>query len=267
MNNIKYLTGVEWKNFTDSDERKYILKENKDFLLLYKKMIKEGIDPILDIENIQKMMNKITTFFEFKYPEFMFENIVREYRDQNDEKTIVNNEIIKLSKSLDVCQLKYRLSYNTNKFLECNYKSLFTLNRTIERYNLPSKVWINVEPDGTIPEFMLQNLRLDNFIENIDNVVIADDLLEKLESVETIVDYSELTDLVKRHKYNVIIRNKVLQLIPLQMIYNDPIYGYYRAKSFIRMFNKEYNLDLNLNEEIEILSKDYSNNSKIKKRK
>ncbi len=29
MNNIKYLSGLEWDNFVSSDNKKYILKENK----------------------------------------------------------------------------------------------------------------------------------------------------------------------------------------------------------------------------------------------
>ena len=67
-----------------------------------------------------------------------------------------------------------------------------------------------------------------------------------------------MIEIIKRHKAQTTIRNKVLQLVPLQIIYSDPIYGYYRAKSFVRMFNREYNLDLNLNEVEGILRKDYS---------
>lgn len=32
------------------------------------------------------------------------------------------------------------------------------------------------------------------------------------------------------------------------MIYNDPYFGFFRAKSFVRMFNKEYGTHLSLDE-------------------
>ena len=88
-------------------------------------------------------------------------------------------------------------------------------------------------------------------------------------AVETNIDYSELQKRIQDHKNSVGLRNKVLELVMLNLLYSKnalPENGYIRAKRFMRMFNKEYNLDLNMEKLDEIMGVDYSNTEDVKQK-
>ncbi len=74
------------------------------------------------------------------------------------------------------------------------------------------------------------------------------------------VDYSELLTVLERRKNSLFLRKMFLELTALKMLYSKnslPIYSYPRIKSFIRMFNKEYNLNLNIEGINAIMAVDY----------
>lgn len=250
------MTGMEYINFKASDKKKYILKNNEEFVTYFKEMINNNIHSILLIDEMQKMMDQIVLFFEVKYPKFMFENIFGEVRNPKNERTIMANKMVELSKLLDINQLKYRLHYDMLQFLECNYRNYFYIEIKNGKLLENSSCYIGLESDGTLKYDMSQ---FDNFFHNIDNIKSIDQLYGLLESIDTSnINYDQVINIINEHKYKLTLRNKVLQLIPLEMIYSDPIYGYNRAKSFVRMFNKEYGLHLSLDEVEDILNRDYS---------
>ena len=92
-------------------------------------------------------------------------------------------------------------------------------------------------------------------------------MLGRYIGIETNIDYSELEECVQNHKNNIAIRNKVLELVMVNMLYSKnthPKNGYIRAKRFMRMFNKEYGLDLNMEKLDRIMDVDYSDTELVK---
>lgn len=71
----------------------------------------------------------------------------------------------------------------------------------------------------------------------------------------TDIDYSKLKKWIEYHKNCIALRDKILSLVPLKLLYSEYSnleFGYFRAKNFVRMFNKEYgtNLDLQVLDQI-----------------
>lgn len=254
MNEIKYMTGIEYQIFENSDERKYILKENKEFLKIYDKIISDGVYIPLTLNQMQEMMNQIIVFFEFKYPKQMFEDsTMRNYNYELMARRL--GKVKDLAEKLDINQLKYRLHHDMVQFLKCSYGTHCRIEKDVSNLSELSFCMFRIQFNGTINPYDKDDLQ--HFVKMKD-ICDVEQLYGMLESNVSNIDYSDLTEIIKRHKAKTTLRNQVLQLIPLQMIYRDPIYGYYRAKSYIRMFNKKYNLELNLDEAEEILQRDYS---------
>ena len=69
------MTGLEIENFYSSNEEKYILEKNKEFIELYKEMLKKGLHPIINISQMQEMIYDIVSFYEFKYPSELCDSI------------------------------------------------------------------------------------------------------------------------------------------------------------------------------------------------
>ena len=94
-----------------------------------------------------------------------------------------------------------------------------------------------------------------------------EDLLGRFIGSPNNVDYSELREFVINHRNAIEVRNKILEIIPLSMIYSKksmPEYGYIRAKRFIRMINKELDFNLSTDKIDEIMNIDYSDTEKVK---
>lgn len=258
------MLGIEFNNFYVLDRKKYILEKNYDFLEWYSKMNKQDFTPIIDIKEMQRLINKIVAFYEFKYPNRMLENMESIENGFNDEQVLA----IEISKMLDMEQLKYRLSFNENEFLECNYSYFMVLRKPKNDSYVRERAYIRVYANGEVEKIDLESLKEENFLNDIEGIIRIEDLYGRFESIETDIDYSELTRCMQIHKYNVSLRDRILKLVPLAMIYSEttnPNYGYIRAKSFIRTFNKEYNLNMDLQELDEIMAIDYKDSEKVRK--
>jgi len=256
------MTILEAENFYKADERKYKLEENEEFLKWYFEKQKEGYQFIVDVSEMQKLIDKIVFFYEFKYPNALF----------NEEQIIdkgVREEAGKLSRNLGIKQLKFRLHHDYVQFLECNYRyhNHVCLERKEAQHWELSRLFVWLDPNGYIQKNSIEELQEFHFLDDVEGVRRIEDLLGRFESIDTDVDYSDLKKCVVRHKYLVSVRNKILSLVPLAMIYSKntiPKYGYFRAKSFIRTFNREYHLKMDLKEVDEIMNRDYSKKEKVK---
>lgn len=261
------MTGLEWENFEKYDNKEYIVEQNTEFIKYYEAKLKEGYYPALDLNEIQNLIDKLAMFFEFKYPEEMFNASM--YPDGTKKE--VFHKCSKIAKKLDIEQLKYRLTHKELYFLDCEYPIYFTLKRPKELFKSDNSM-VRIESDGKIDPLELESLKFDGFIENIDGITRVEDLLVRYFSQETNIDYSELERAITNHKNSVAIRNKVLEMTMQKMLYSSlPEHGYVRAKRFMKMFNKEYNSGLNMKKLDDIMSIDYKDTNnvkqKIKKRK
>lgn len=252
------MTGVEWENFEKLNDQKYILVKNKVFMRDYQQKFKEIT---LDLNEIQTLINWLTQFFEFKYPE----EVLNKIRENPEADNIY--ECMNISKKLDIKQLKVRLTASQLRFLECEYTSYIQIKR--EKRNLwqLSSLMIRVDKQGKINPYDLEALKEEEFLTDIDGVTRVEDLLGRFMGIETDVDYHDLEKTVKNHKYNVSLRKQVLELTMLSLFYsNHPKNGYIRAKGLMRMFNKEYDIKLNMEEIDQLMEIDYSNTSEIDER-
>ena len=256
------ITGLEWENFNKYDNKEYIVKQNTEFIKYYEEKLKEGYYTALDLNEIQNLIDKLAMFFKFKYPEEMFNAFT--YLDGTKKE--VFHECLKIAKKLDIKQLKYRLNHNELCFLECDYPIYLTIRRP-KKLSKSDYSMIRVESDGKIDSFKLESLKLDGLLENTDGITRIEDLLERYSEQETDVDYSKLERAVTNHKNSVTIRNKVLEMTMLKILYSSiPEHSYIRAKRFMRMFNKEYDLNLNMEKLDDIMSIDYKDTNNVKKK-
>lgn len=247
------MTGLEIENFYSLDKKEYDLKNNKEIIDLYQYSSK-----IINLEQMTYLMNILVIFFEFKLPDVIFNNC---------NKTSDFKNTIELSKKIDINQLKYRLYHDYNMFLD------LPLGRTIQLRKetsiiLESKMtFLQIENDGTIENNELEMLKDLKYIYDTENIKNIYDLYHYLETLGNKLDYSELEKTIIKHKYDILLRNKFLELTMLKILYSEtslPIYSKERVKSFRRMMNKEYNSHLQLEKIENIMNIDYSNTEKIK---
>ena len=254
------MTGLELENFYKADNEIYILNKNNYFTHYERIMCREkGMNPIINREQMQDLINKIVMFYEFKYPNHMLNSLEHRFDEEEIEKTI------EISKMLDFEQLKFRLYHDYIQFLECSYEAHIRLKRPTKHLWELTDTDIRVDSDGIIEPYDLEGLKEYQFLDSIIGITRIEDLYGRFASIDTNVDYSELTRWIERHKFNLTIRNKVLNVIPYALLYSKttmPNYGYIRAKSYIRTFNREYNLRMTMDELDEIIARDYSGKQK-----
>lgn len=254
------MTIAEYENFFKADKKEYILEENKEFLKYYNQKLKNGYNSRLNIEEMQDFMEQIKIFFEFKYPNIMF--IEKSYANPDE---INMEKSKKIAKLLDLEQIKYRLYDKYNQFLDCKYAGYIRLYR--QKKDMHDANWesIWISSDEPLNEYDLESLKESGLLKDIKDLKRPEDLLGRFKSIETTTDYKELEEVIEHRKNSIALRNKVLELIPLCMIYSKssmPEYGYKRAKKYIEMFNEAYDLDLSTDKIEEIMNADYSNSSK-----
>lgn len=109
------------------------------------------------------------------------------------------------------------------------------------------------------------NYNLKDYV-NTDNITL-DELLNLFkEKYSEEFSFTELEKCVYDHNCDVELRNKVLQLVVLKLLYSRrtiPERGYERAKRFINEFNKKMNLNISTEEIDNVISKDYTNTEKV----
>lgn len=224
-------------DFYKLDKKLYILDNNDDFLNWYLIMRKKGFKSIIDINSMQRLIKEITEFYEFKYSNQMFMQIENNKLDEIQEE-------ITFSKKLNFNELKKRLWNNYIDFLDCSYEDVIELKRNKDHLYDIESIFIRIKPSGNISDKDIRRLNAYGFIDDltIDNV----EQLSKSFLEDKQIDYDDVKALIMWHKYCVSLRNRVLKVIPFSLIYSkttNPRYGYIRAKSYIRAFKKEYNIE------------------------
>lgn len=267
------MTGIESENFYAQDIKSYEIRNNKEFLEWLNAKKKEGYQEIMSSDELQSLINYITTWYEIKYPERELEKL--------EGVTYFNFEGLKpLSNEMDIRKLFYRLSIDENCLLECDYRArgwgqhpiyengkvskwITHMFLTINTKNQDAKLWSD-------PSFYL--IYADDKtgkIENKDDLkkyvdkdsMTLEELLEELESKHSEeLEFNELRETVSLHKTDVELRNKILELVSLKLLYSEhtiPERGYIRAKKFISEMNRELGTNLTVSQIEEIMKRDY----------
>lgn len=257
------MTGIEMERFYNQDERKYVIKKNKEFLKWYYEQLEKGYDPYLGLDEMQGLINKLTMWYEIKYPnELLVEPSIRNSSHQN--------RII--SKELTIDQLKFRLTCNEREILDCAYLGTSGYWSSIDQeeklylfISLPSKD--TSTKSRTIYADSTGKIYNDSYNKDVDSLkslkspLTLEELLTKLKHNPGLkLDLTELEKCIATHQLDIELRRKILFLTTLSLLYSpntEPHTGYIRARLLIREFNQYYQLNLDTEEINEIISRDY----------
>lgn len=267
------MTIAEAERFYSRDEKKYIADKNRELLLWIKEKISNGYSPFLGIDDIQETIDTLSNWYEFKYPE-------RELKYYEGEIYTEFADTKKLSKNMDFRQLMYRLPNKSLNLVDCGYRSrgwgqmpIRNEKGEITGFNVEIFMTFGYKDNTRADRFYINadhkngvirnSYGLDKFLPNEKNKITLDEfalMLEKLDKEN--LDYSEINESVVNHNLDLELREKVLSLVALKLLYSDtttPERGYERARRFISEFNKHVpGLSLSTSQIDEIMEIDYS---------
>ncbi|MBD9099046.1 hypothetical protein EGP98_05605 [bacterium] len=271
------MTILQAERFYEQDSKKYEVLKNKELLSWLKNSIENGYHHFIDIEGLQNLVDDITNWYEIKYPERemeFYEGIG--YFDFENVKS--------LSKLMNIKQLMYRLPREQLYLMECNYRStggciknIYDDNNEVigQKAILFMSIYRKNVESSIVPNFLLYadtdsgkveiDYNLKDYV-NADSITL-DELLNLFkEKYSEEFSFTELEKCVYNHNCDVELRNKVLQLVALKLLYSRrtiPERGYEIAKRFINEFNKKMNLNISTEEIDNAINKDYTNTEKV----
>lgn len=274
------MTIAEAQRFYNQDEHLYELAKNKAFLSWLKDRINHGYHCYLEIDELQELINNITTWYEIKYPE-------RELEFYEGVRHMDFQDIKKISNVMDIRQLMYRLPHKQLSLIQGGYRACGWGQHPIyengKEVGWKTEIFMKIERKD-IDEDDIWCDKLPYFLVHADHKtgIVSDcsDLEEYTEKKEMHLDelyallssrysdeldYTELRECIFDNTCDLTLRYKILQLVALSLLYSKntiPERGYERALRFINEFNKKMNLELSLEEIDEIMSRDYKSETK-----
>lgn len=274
------MTKEELKNFYNNDLKKYDLKENTYFKVMFNRLLDEGYDLFIGLDEMQDLIDRLFTWYEIKYPEREFDfydgKIVQDFAFKKE-----------LSDLMDINQLFFRLTDNQIKFLKGNYRSkiekeypiyeegkkigvskkvYFKINRNSnDKYYLKHKDFI-ISADA-ISGKVDSDYETLKYIDN-DDITLNDLFQVFSENYADCLDFQELEKALKNNYVDNYLRDDILNFVALRLLYSKktvPERGYKRAIRFMDEFNKRLGLNLSYDEIDELLNNSYKeDNSKVK---
>lgn len=271
------LNAYQAENFYKQDKKLYNLSTNEDFKKLYNELvnlINNERHETYDIYDLQNLIDKLSIWYEFKYPDFNVSFDCIEIRDFKD-----------LSDKMNYFQMLYSFPRYTREILDCFYRNGCTRVFTVENiYNKKNKIIKKIplilidinqaenissvyidSKDGIIYESNINGIKI-NYNDNVSLEEFYNMLVSKFP--EETESFSELLKVININKKELELRKEILRLTALKILYSkDTIgtFGYRRAIIFIDEMNKEIsNLNLSTEEIDNIVMKNYSSDESNK---
>ena len=205
---------------------------------------------------MQTLINYLTNWYEIKYPE-------RELEYYEGIRYTNFEDVKKISGSMDIKQLMYRLPRKQLSLIECCYRACGWGQQPIYEEDKivgwKSHIFMKITRDD-IYENDVWNEKLPYFFVNADpktGIVEVNSDLEEFTDKKNIsldelyalfsshyseeLDYKELRECLYDRNCDLTLRYKILQLVALSLLYSKnttPERGYERAKRFINEFNR-----------------------------
>ncbi len=268
------MTIAEAERFYKQDEHLYELAKNKEFLGWLKDKIANGYHCFIEVDELQELINNITTWYEMKYPE-------RELEYYEGVRYLNFEDIKRISNVMDMRQLLYRLPHKQLSLIECGFRACgwgqYPIYENGKEVGWKTEIFMRItrkdidEDDicnNKLPYFLIHadpktgivdvNSDLEEYTDKKD--ISLDELLELFRENNEALDCSELEECLYDRECDLTLRYRILQLIALSLLYSKntiPERGYERAQRFINEFNKKMNLELSTEEIDEIMSRDY----------
>ena len=221
------------------------LSNDKKFLKFLKKEIREGYVPLITIKEMNRLINKVASWYEFKYP-------IRYFIDEEFAK---NN--IWFKNKMTIKELLLRLNYEERQILKCEYTSTGGGTRPIYKGN---KI-VDTKPELFFKIYNLGSFTLINF--DPETGIIYDDAFSRLYTKETYnietiaelyrylvnkndknIDFKELERIIKDKKIDNKIREYVIKYIEINIM-QDNIDRAFLFKKEINEYIKEQNKHIN----------------------
>ena len=221
------------------------LSNDKEFLKFIKKEIREGYIQIITIEEMDKLINKIASWYEFKYPIRYF----------IDEEFVENNNSFK--NKMTIKELLLRLDYEERQILKCEYTSTGGGTRPIYKNN---KI-VDTKPELFFKIYNFGSFTLINF--DPETGLIYDDAFSRLYTKETYnietiaelyrylvnkndknIDFKELERIIKDKQIDKKIREYAIKYIEINIM-QDNIDRAFLFKKEINEYIKEQNKSIN----------------------
>lgn len=269
------MNSLQEKRFYANDTKCYDLKENKEFLKWLYNEITSGYHCYIGPRELQELIDYIVNWYEIKYPEKEF--------DYYDGTRYINfQDVRSISNVMNIKQLLYRLSRRQYNLIKCGYRAKgFSQNQIHingKCIGLEPRIFMTLDKNndnqlhGQMPYLFLRANQLsgkviyDNQLRkyiNNNNITLDNLLILLKEKYSNEFNFNELEECVNNHKCDIELRNKILQLVALKLLYSkntSPLRGYERAKRFINEFNKKLGLNLSTKEIDNVINEDYSCN-------
>ncbi len=274
------MTIYEADRFYEQDEKKYIINDNKLFLSWLKDEVNNGYNLGMKEDKIQNLIDKLAIWYELKYPNRELE--------KHDGVTYPDFQKLQdLGPSMDIEQFIYRLPNSELNLLECPY---YSNGWSAGFKDEGPSAWIYLDKkDWDFKDFLINDVYrtisfpcktktgIVNLNKDYDKEILkyTDKEVLRIEELLPILEENMADDYnieaaricVNNHNVDVNLRDKILQLAALKLLYSEntiPEYGYQRACALIDDFNEYYNLSLSKMEIDEIMSRDYKNAQPLK---
>ena len=272
------MTIAEAERFYEKDTKDYEIEKNKDFLTWLKTSIKNGYHCFMKTEELQELIDSVVNWYEIKYPE-------RELEYFEGTRHLGFQGIRRISDVMDIRQLLFRLPHNQLCLIECGYRAKgwgqYPIYENGKEIDLKVQIFMKINKKnkeecnpwyGGTTYFLLQAdymtgevlnyYELEDYIDNEENISLDELLSVFNEKYSNELDFTELTESVYDHNCDMELRDRILQLVALKLLYSRntiPERGYERAKRFINEFNKKLGLALSTEQIDEIIHRDYTN--------
>lgn len=228
------------------------LSNDKEFLKFIKREIKKGYVPLITIKEMDRLINKVASWYEFKYP-------IRYFIDEEFAK---NN--IWFKNKMTVKELLLRLNYEERQILKCEYTStgggtrpiyksnkivdtkpeLFfqIINHNYEKYDFGSFTLINFDPEtGLIYDDAFSRL----YTKETYSIETIEELYRYLVNKnDKNIDFKELERIIKDKQIDKQIREYVIKYIEINIM-QDSIDRAYLFKKEFNEYIKEQNKYIN----------------------
>ena len=274
------MTKEELKNFYNNDLKNYDLKENTYFKVMFNRLLDEGYDLFIGLDEMQDLIDRLTFWYEIKYPEREFDfydgKIVQDFAFKKE-----------LSDLMDINQLFFRLTDNQVKFLKGNYRSKIEKEYPIyeegKKIGVSKKVYFKINRNSNDKyyskhkDFIISadaiSGKVDSDYETLkyidnDDITLNDLFQVFSENYADCLDFLELEQALKNNYVDNYLRDDILNFVALRLLYSKktvPERGYKRAIRFMDEFNKRLGLNLSYDEIDKLMNNSYKeDNSKVK---
>lgn len=239
------------RQFYANDKKKYELRNNREFISWYTTCIDSGLTPNrhTSIDDYEELINKVVEWYEIKYPGYVLDPprgnlLAEELKGVKD-----------ISSELTGTQFLYRLPLRQYMIMKPDFgeeRFIVSEHENTREYRIQFDFFNGIVTYGDIPEIV---------------GLPIEEALIFLKYKKGFSGIKELTAIIKNYIFRVELRQRLLQLAALKILYKSQNIelgyatidsSYARARRFIKEFTKDEDFDFKLSsQEIDELYEEY----------